>query len=145
MFSIKKGRLSHKGRLKNLIVGANGENIYPEEIESLINNFRHVVESLVVEQKGKLVALVHFNREELEQRFHDMATELSNKIDVKGITKKVDETIDELTTELKQYINSRVNKISKIQSLIPHHDPFKKTATQKIKRFLYNKTKQDKS
>lgn len=133
-----KGILSHKGRLKNLIVGPNGENIYPEEIESLINNFRHVVESLVVEQKGKLVALVHFDREEMERKFHEMATELSNKIDIKGITKKVDETIDELTAELKQYINTRVNKFSKIQSLISHPDPFKKTATQKIKRYLYN-------
>lgn len=133
-----KGILSHKGRLKNLIVGPNGENIYPEEIESLINNFRHVVESLVVEQKGKLVALVHFDREEMERKFHEMATELSNKIDIKGITKKVDETIDELTSELKQYINTRVNKFSKIQSLISHPDPFKKTATQKIKRYLYN-------
>jgi long-chain acyl-CoA synthetase len=139
----KKGNLSHKGRLKNLIVGSNGENIYPEEIESLINNFRHVVESLVVEQKGKLTALVHFNREELEHKFRDMATELSN--DVKEITKKVDETIEELTSELKQYINTRVNKISKIQLLISHPDPFKKTATQKIKRYLYNKkTKQNK-
>jgi len=64
----KKGNLTHKGRLKNLIIGANGENIYPEEIESLINNFRHVVESLVVQQKGKLVALVHFDREGLEKK-----------------------------------------------------------------------------
>lgn len=133
----KKGNLIHKGRLKNLIVGSNGENIYPEEIESLINNFRHVVESLVVEQKGKLTALVHFNREELEHKFRDIATELSH--DVKEITKKVDETIEELTSELKQYINTRVNKISKIQLLISHPDPFKKTATQKIKRYLYNK------
>ena len=138
----KHGNLSHKGRLKNLIVGANGENIYPEEIESLINNFRHVVESLVVEQKGRLVALVHFDREELEKRFQDMKDGLSNKIDIKGITQKVDETINELTTELKQYINTRVNKFSKIQSMISHPDPFKKTATQKIKRYLYNnKTK----
>lgn len=135
----KHGNLSHKGRLKNLIVGANGENIYPEEIESLINNFSHVVESLVVEQKGRLVALVHFDREELEKKFQDMKNGLSNKIDIKGITNKVDETINELTAELKQYINTRVNKFSKIQSMISHPDPFKKTATQKIKRYLYNK------
>ncbi|NOR76001.1 MAG: AMP-binding protein [Draconibacterium sp.] len=135
----KHGNLSHKGRLKNLIVGANGENIYPEEIESLINNFRHVVESLVIEQKGKLVALVHFNREELEKKLHDVKDDISNKIDIKGITHKVDETIEELTAELKQYVNTRVNKFSRIQSLIPHSDPFIKTATQKIKRYLYNK------
>jgi long-chain acyl-CoA synthetase len=133
----KEGNLTHKGRLKNMIVGASGENIYPEEIESLINNFRHVVESLVVEQKGKLVALVHFDREALEKKWNEMTTELSQ--DVREIAQKVDETISELTNELKQYINERVNKFSKIQSFISHPEPFKKTATQKIKRFLYNK------
>ena len=138
----KKGNLTHKGRLKNMIVGANGENIYPEEIESLINNFRHVVESLVVEQKGKLVALVHFDREELEKKWHDMTTELTH--DVKEIAQKVDETITELTDELKHYINERVNKFSKIQSFHSHPEPFKKTATQKIKRFLYNKENEEK-
>jgi long-chain acyl-CoA synthetase len=132
----KEGNLTHRGRLKNLIVGPSGENIYPEEIESLINNFRHVVESLVVEQKGKLVALVHFDREELEKKWNEMTTGLSQ--DVKEIAQKVDDTITELTTELKQYINERVNKFSKIQSFQSHPEPFKKTATQKIKRFLYN-------
>ncbi len=138
----KKGRLSHKGRLKNLIVGPNGENIYPEEIESLINNFRHVVESVVIEQKGKLVALVHFDREGLEKKWIEMTTELTH--DIKEIAKKVDEIISELTSELKQYINERVNKTSKIQSLHSHPEPFKKTATQKIKRFLYNKNTEEK-
>ena len=52
-----KMNLYIKGRLKNMIVGASGENIYPEEIESVINNFRFVVESLVIQQKGKLVAM----------------------------------------------------------------------------------------
>ncbi len=133
----KHGNLSHKGRLKNMIVGANGENIYPEEIESLINNFRHVVESVVVEQKGKLVALVHFDREALEKKFQDLKSEWTN--DVKEMGKKVDEYIEELNHELKQYINTRVNKFSKIQAMISHPIPFKKTATLKIKRFLYEK------
>ena len=44
-----------------MILGASGENVYPEEIESIINNFRFVNESLVVENSGKLVAMVHFN------------------------------------------------------------------------------------
>lgn len=135
------GNLTHKGRLKNMIVGANGENIYPEEIESLINNFRHVLESLVIEQKGKLVALVHFDREALEKKWNEMATEFSH--DVKEMAQKVDETITELNSELKQYINERVNKFSKIQSFHAHPEPFKKTATQKIKRFLYNKESEE--
>ena len=135
----KNGWLSHKGRLKNMIVGANGENIYPEEIESLINNFRHVAESIVLQQKGKLVAMVHFNREELEARVKEMTSNLSSKMDatIDDITKKVDDTIEELSVELKSYINSRVNKISRIQLLVAHPEPFIKTATKKIKRYLY--------
>lgn len=136
----KKGRLAHKGRLKNIIVGANGENIYPEEIESLINNFKHVIESIVIEQKGKLVAFVHFNREELEQKFKGLKLEISNKVDDKldEITQKVDETVNDLAAELHHYINSRVNKVSRIQLLIVQDEPFQKTATQKIKRYLYS-------
>lgn len=135
----KNGCLTHKGRLKNIIVGSNGENIYPEEIESLINNFRHVLESIVMEKKGKLVALVHFNREELETRFLEMKAELSNKVDEKleEVSQKVDVLIEELTAELQQYVNNRVSKSSKLQLVIAHADPFQKTATLKIKRYLY--------
>jgi long-chain acyl-CoA synthetase len=131
----KDGWLTHKGRLKNMIVGANGENIYPEEIESLINNFRHVVESVVIQKKGQLVALVHFNRDELEQKVKEMRSGLGDKMD--EISKQVDEKIEELSIELKQYINSRVNKFSKIQEFVSHPTPFIKTATKKIKRYLY--------
>jgi long-chain acyl-CoA synthetase len=134
-----KGRLSHRGRLKNLIVGANGENIYPEEIESLINNYKHVVESVVVDKKGKLVAMVHFNREELEHKVKELYEDFSQLVDEKinEFTSKVDESIDELAADLQAYINSRVNKVSRIQMLVVQTDPFQKTATQKIKRYLY--------
>jgi long-chain acyl-CoA synthetase len=135
----KDGYLSHKGRLKNMIVGANGENIYPEEIETLINNFRHVVESLVVEQKGKLVAMVHYNREELELKIKEMKADISQKVDdkIEEITARADKAAEELTRELHQYINSRVNKVSYIHVMVEQRDPFQKTATQKIKRYLY--------
>jgi long-chain acyl-CoA synthetase len=126
----KKGFLFIKGRLKNVIIGASGENIYPEEIESVINNFNYVTESLVVEQKGKLVALVYFNREELEKRYQSLKEEVNAYVDRKII---------ELKKELEIYVNSRVNKFSKVQLVVDHRDPFKKTATQKIKRFLYTK------
>ncbi|NOR88006.1 MAG: AMP-binding protein [Bacteroidales bacterium] len=135
----KNGWLSHRGRLKNMIVGANGENIYPEEIESLINNFSHVIESIVLEKKGKLVAMVHFNREELELKMKEIKAEVSQKVDetIEEFTIKVDKTIDELAIELQNYVNARVNRTSKIQLLIAHPDPFQKTATKKIKRYLY--------
>jgi long-chain acyl-CoA synthetase len=113
-----------KGRLKNMIVGASGENIYPEEIESVINNFQYVAESLVIQQKGKLVALVHLNMEELEKKYQLM------KHDMEKI-------YDELLAELKEYVNSKVNKFSQINKVINQSAPFQKTATLKIKRFLY--------
>ncbi|MEI7896261.1 MAG: AMP-binding protein [bacterium] len=122
------GNLSIKGRVKSMIVRSNGENVYPEDIESVINNFRHVVESLVVEKKGKLIALVHFNQEEIEQRYNYLKSEVSNYVEQKT---------EELRMELQDYVNSRVNKFSQVQLVVAQPDPFQKTATQKIKRFMY--------
>lgn len=135
----KDGWLMHKGRSKNMIVGANGENIYPEEIESVINNFKHVVESIVVEKKGKLVAMVHFNRDEMEQRVKERYAELALKMEdkIEEMTSKYDELMDELAAELQAYVNERVNKFSRVQLVVAHPDPFQKTATLKIKRYLY--------
>jgi long-chain acyl-CoA synthetase len=124
----KDGFLYIKGRLKSMIVRSGGENIFPEEIESVINNFKHVAESLVMEQKGKLVALVYFNREEIEGRYHHMKEEINDYIGHK---------IEELRKELPVYVNHRVNKFSQIQDVIVQPVPFEKTATQKIKRYLY--------
>ncbi len=124
----KNNVLFIKGRIKNMIVGNNGENIYPEEIETVINNFHHVVESIVVEQKGKLVALVHVNREELEQRYQLFKEEFRNMVERK---------IEEWQNELYHYINARVNKFSRVQRVVVMAYPFEKTATHKIKRFLY--------
>tara|TARA_R110001583_G_scaffold10417_5_gene47876 strand:+ start:278 stop:1921 length:1644 start_codon:yes stop_codon:yes gene_type:complete len=124
----KNNYLYIESRLKNMIVGASGENIYPEEIESVINNFKHVVESVVIEKKGKLVAMVHFNYEELEQQYKTIK---------KDVEDYVDQNIDELMQELHEYVNSRVNKFSQVQLIVAQVDPFQKTATHKIKRFLY--------
>ena len=124
----KNGVLTHKGRLKSMIVGASGENIYPEEIESLINKFEYVQESIVIEDHGSLVALVHFNMDELEQKLMEMKSDASIKIEDK---------ITELKADLLEYINSKVNKSSRLQDIIDYVEPFKKTATNKIKRYLY--------
>ena len=131
----KDNFLSIKGRMKNVIIGANGENIYLEEIESVINNFKYVNESLVLENKGKLVALVHFNKEEIEARYQHFKEEISTKIE---------DRYEELRKELHAYINSRVARSSQVQKVINHHEPFQKTATQKIKRFLYGSGQQKK-
>ena len=117
-----------KGRLKNMIISASGENIYPEEIESVINSFRYVVESLVIHQKGKLVALVHLNIEELEKKYEHLK---------KDMTEKFEDKKEELLAELKDYVNSHVNKFSRINKVVLQPVPFQKTATLKIKRFLY--------
>ncbi|MCF8217386.1 MAG: AMP-binding protein [Bacteroidales bacterium] len=122
------GFLYIKGRLKNMIVGSSGENIYPEEIESIINNFNHVLESVVVEKKGKLVAMVHFNQQELEEKYHDFKEEL---------TEYVEQKKQELQDELLNYVNRRVNRFSRVQLIQVYSEPFQKTATHKIKRFLY--------
>lgn len=117
-----------RGRSKNVILGPSGENIFPEDIESVINNFKHVAESLVISQKGKLVALVHFNKEEIEHQYKHMKEEVSNYVEQK---------CEELQKELRTYVNEKVNRFSKIQQVIRQEEEFIKTATKKIKRFMY--------
>jgi long-chain acyl-CoA synthetase len=122
------GYLYIKGRIRNMIVRSGGENIFPEEIESVINNFRNVSDSLVMDQKGKLVAMVYFNRDEIREQLHHQKEE---NVDY------IQHEIEKLRTELQTYVNHRVNKFSQIQEVIVVNEPFEKTATQKIKRYLY--------
>jgi long-chain acyl-CoA synthetase len=127
----RKGMLYIHGRIKNMIVGANGENIYPEDIESVINKMGYVLESLVVQQKGRLVAMVHLNMEEIDRKvrqmkqFHDETVQNINAF------------IDEILLEIQNKVNEQVNHYSRIQTVIFQPEPFKKTPTLKIKRFLY--------
>ncbi len=119
-----------KGRIKTMILSSNGENIYPEEIEAIINRLWFVLESLVVEKKGRLVAMVHLNYEALEKHYKEF----------KGHTHKhIGEVAKSCLTDLKAYINSRVNKFSQIHFVIEHSKPFEKTPTLKIKRYLYQR------
>jgi len=124
----KNNFLYIKGRIKNMIVGASGENIYPEEIESVINKMRFVLESLVIEKKGKLVAMIHLNMDEIEANFKHLKSEAQIYIHEKS---------EEILKEIQQKVNEEVNKFSRIQQVILQPDPFEKTPTKKIKRFLY--------
>lgn len=124
----KDGNLFVRGRMKNMIVGSSGENIYPEEIESVINRMEYVLESLVVQQKGRLVALVHLNMEELEKKYNDFKSETVTYLNDKA---------EEILKEIQNKVNDELNKFSQIQRIIRQADPFEKTPTQKIKRFLY--------
>lgn len=121
------GYLYIKGRLSNMILGPSGENIYPEEIENVLNSHALVNDSLVREDNmGKLVAIVYFNREELERKYKTMKEELGIRM-------------ENIKHELLAYVNSKVNRFSKISTVIEQKDEFEKTPTHKIKRFLYNK------
>lgn len=125
----KNGNLYVKGRIKSMIVGSSGENIYPEEIESLINRMEYVLESLVVQQKGRLVALVHLNMEELEKKYQDMKSEAVSFINEKS---------EEILKEIQHKVNEELNKFSQIQRIVLQPIPFEKTPTLKIKRFIYS-------
>ena len=124
----KDGYLYIKGRINNMIVRSGGENGFPEEIESVINNFRHVLDSLVKDRKGKLVALVNFNLEEIKTQNHHLKAENSNY---------AEHELEKLRVELQTYVNHRVNKFSQLQEVVIQPEPFEKTATQKIKRYMY--------
>jgi long-chain acyl-CoA synthetase len=123
-----KGTLYIRGRIKNVIVGTNGENIYPEEIEAILNSITGVEESLVIQKQGRLVAMVNLNLQELENkliRLNDRAVQVTH------------ETTDELLAEMQAFVNSRVNRFSRLQLVLVHNEPFEKTPTNKIKRYLY--------
>jgi long-chain acyl-CoA synthetase len=127
----RRGILYIRGRLKNMILGPNGENIYPEEIEALINSREYVTESLVMQYKGRLVARVHLNIEALEEQFHHLkesATEFQNQLQI-----RVQHVLDELMV----HVNQHVSRNARLQKIIFQEEPFEKTPTLKIKRFLY--------
>ena len=119
----EKGRFYIKGRNNNMILGPSGENIYPEEIENVINNMEGVSESIVVERDGRLVALV-----QPDENFIEWDKESEDKIY---------EKLDEWKAKLLKFTNKNVSKASQVSSVEVMKEPFEKTATQKIRRFKY--------
>lgn len=121
----EKGRFYIKGRLNNMIVGPSGENIYPEEIEKVINDMDEVNESIVMERDGHLVALVQFNDNiiDWDQEGED---EFFEKLEARK-------------QAVLNFVNKHVSKSSKVNSVEVMKEPFEKTATQKIRRFKYKK------
>ncbi len=115
------------GRSKNMILGPSGENIYPEEIESILLTNRYVVESIVYEHESKVIARVHLNYPLLEDEF------AKQKLSAQQIKKQMVNIIEEVRTET----NSQLSSFSRINRLIEQEEPFAKTPTQKIKRYLY--------
>lgn len=133
------GWLYIRGRLKNMILGPSGENIYPEDIESVLNRHVFITESLVTEQEGKLIALVNIDKEAIEARYAEM---------VDTWNQKKEEWIkfrDQIMEEVKQYVNERVNRNSRISEVVEEEQEFIKTPSKKIRRFLYNNRGQNNS
>ncbi len=123
----KDGYLYIMGRAKNTIIGPNGENIYPEEIESVLNRAEEVTESLVYEEEGKVVAAVHPNYEFLHR-----------ELEALGLKKEqISHAVHERLEAMRHRVNASVSKFSRITRIVEHPEPFEKTPTQKIKRFLY--------
>ena len=122
----EKGRFYIKGRNNNMILGPSGENIYPEEIENVINNVEGVSESIVVERDGKLVALV-----QPAENFIEWDKESEDKLY---------EKLDAWKSKLLKATNKNVSKASQVSSVEVMKEPFEKTATQKIRRFKYKES-----
>ena len=133
----KDGWLYIKGRLKNMIVGPGGENIYPEDIETVLNSHVCIADSIVTEQEGRLIALVHFNREEIESMIDDWREEWESKKEA------WEAKTEQLKKEIMDFVNAKVNRFSRISEVVEEKEDFIKTPTQKIKRFLYNKSKKE--
>ncbi len=125
------GRLFIMGRLKNMILGPSGENIYPEEIENVLNAHRYIAESIVTEKEGRLVALVNFNTEEIEKKMEELKHEFEGKMS------EWERRRDIMLREIQEYVNAKVNRFSKITEVLEEKEEFIKTPTKKIKRYLY--------
>ena len=133
----KDGWLYIKGRLKNMIVGPGGENIYPEDIETVLNSHVYIADSIVTEQEGRLVALVHFNRDEIEAMVDNWREEWETQKEA------WEAKTEQLKKEIMDFVNAKVNRFSRISEVVEEKDDFAKTPTPKIKRFLYNRKKDD--
>jgi len=108
-----------KGRSKSMLLGPSGQNIYPEELESMLNNRAYVGESLVIERNGKLIALV----------YPDFDLIKANNIHEKER--------DKIFEKYRKQLNENVPAYMQVSRIVFHPDEFVKTPKQSIKRFLY--------
>jgi long-chain acyl-CoA synthetase len=123
----ENGFLFISGRSKNVIIGSGGENIYPEQIEATINQNEEVLDSLVMEQDGKLIARVHLDYELIDKIFH------ADKTPDAEVKAKIEELLEKMRVD----VNAQVASYSRMVKFIEQIEPFVKTPTKKIKRYLY--------
>ena len=115
----KDGFIYLRGRSKNMILGPSGENIYPELVEQKLNNLPYVLETLVVERERQLHALVYPDLEALDQ------------------DKIPEAKVSQIMEENRLAANKALADFSRIVKIHIVNEPFQKTPTQKIKRYLY--------
>lgn len=116
-----KGLIFIRGRIKNMLLGSSGQNIYPEEIEFKLNNMAMVNESLIIQDGDKLIALVHPDHEEAQQLgFNE--TDLQNVMEQNRID-----------------LNAKLPSFCKLSEIRLNNDEFEKTPKKSIKRYLYQK------
>lgn len=113
------GHIFVRGRSKNMLLGPNGQNIYPEEIEDKLNSMAMVNESIVIQSDDKLVALVHPDMEEVNNL---------------GFT---DEDLENIMEQNRQELNMQMPSFAKVSRIKLHDQEFEKTAKKSIKRYLY--------
>lgn len=115
----KDGNIFIKGRSKTMLLGPSGKNIFPEEIEALINNMDYVAESLVISEDNKLIGLIY---PDFEMMKRDNITE---------------EQLPEILEKIRKEINNRVPDYMVVHKYRVHPEEFAKTPKRSIKRFLY--------
>lgn len=113
------GHFFVRGRSKNMLLGPNGQNIYPEEIEDKLNSMAMVNESIVIQSDDKLVALVHPDMEEVNNL---------------GFT---DEDLENIMEQNRKELNMQIPSFAKVSRIKLHNQEFEKTAKKSIKRYLY--------
>ena len=113
------GHIFIRGRRKNMLLGPNGQNIYPEEIEDKLNSMAMVNESIVIQSDDKLVALVHPDMEEVNNL---------------GFT---DEDLENIMEQNRKELNMQIPSFAKVSRIKLHNQEFEKTAKKSIKRYLY--------
>lgn len=113
------GHIFIRGRSKNMLLGPNGQNIYPEEIEDKLNSMAMVNESIVIQSNDKLVALVHPDMEEVNNL---------------GFT---DEDLENIMEQNRKELNMQIPSFAKVSRIKLHNQEFEKTAKKSIKRYLY--------
>ena len=116
----EEGNIFIKGRSKNMILGASGQNIYPEEIEDKLNSLPCVIESVVVDRDHKLVALVYPD-----------TTPDGKKLLAEG------QTLEQLMEVNRQALNAMMPAYSKVTAIELVDKEFEKTPKRSIKRFMY--------